>query len=97
MSKVFSKNDINKIGQILEAEPKFKVNNYRFVIENKESKQHISLEIYPDIQIGDKKGNLVSVYTPSSHLQLHFCSGYVVSELLGEVTFIAETGKIYPD
>ena len=93
MSIVFSKNDINKIGNILEAEPKFKVNNYRFVIENKESNQHISLEIYPDIQIGDKKGNLISVYTPSSHLQLHFCSGYILSELLGEVTFIAESGK----
>jgi hypothetical protein len=38
---------------------------------------------------------LISVYTPNTHLQLHFCSGYVVSEYLGEVTFVAEhDGKL---
>jgi hypothetical protein len=37
----------------------------------------------------------VSVYTENAHLQLHFCSGYVVSDLLGEVTFVAEQdGKV---
>ena len=33
---------------------------------------------------------LVVVYTGNSHLQLHNCSGYVVSEELGEVTFVVE-------
>ncbi|MCP4631414.1 MAG: hypothetical protein GY855_00700, partial [candidate division Zixibacteria bacterium] len=31
------------------------------------------------------------VYTGNSHLQIHNCSGYVISEELGEVTFITET------
>ena len=53
------------------------------------------MEIYPGIAIGKEKGNLVSVYTPSTHLQLHFCSGYVVSGMLGEVTFVGEhEGKL---
>ena len=39
---------------------------------------------HADIPIGDKIGNLVSVYTQNAHLQLHFCTGYVVSEMLGE-------------
>jgi hypothetical protein len=35
------------------------------------------------------------VYTPTAHLQLHFCTGYVVSKLLGEITFVAESdGKL---
>ena len=32
----------------------------------------------------------MSVYTQSTHMQLHFVTGYVISTLLGEVTFIAE-------
>jgi hypothetical protein len=30
------------------------------------------------------------VYTVNAHLQLHFCSGYVISDVLGEVTFVGE-------
>ena len=90
MKKVFEKQDIDKIANILGVEPKFKGNNYRFVVENKEQQGHISFEIYPDIPIGDKTGNLICVYTSFAHLQLHFCTGYVVSEYLGEITFIGE-------
>jgi hypothetical protein len=93
MDKKFTKRDIDKIAKALGAEPKFKGNNYRFVVENEETRQHISLEIYPELKIGDKVGSLISVYTPSAHLQMHFCSGFVVSEMLGEVTFVAECGN----
>jgi hypothetical protein len=92
MKKVFSKKDIETIAQVLQTEPKFKGNNYRFEIASDERQVKLSLEIYPDIQIGDQKGNLITVYAPCSHLQLHFCTGYVVSEMLGEVTFIGEFG-----
>jgi hypothetical protein len=91
MHEVFSKKEIDRIGAVLGVEPKHKGNNYRLVITNEEKKYHISLEIYPDIQIGNKKGNLISVYTPCTHFQLHFCRGFVVSELLGEVTFVGES------
>ena len=61
----------------------------------KESRRKLALEIYPNIAIGNRHGNLISVYTPSAHLQLHFCSGFVVSSLLNEVTFVGEQdGKL---
>ena len=85
-----TKKDIAKISNALGVEAKLWGNNYRLIVENKEDGRKISLEIYPNIPIGSKKGNLISVYTQSAHLQLHFCSGYVVSNLLGEVTFIGE-------
>ncbi len=94
MSTVFEKSDIEKIARVLNCEPQFKTNNYRFVLVNEETKEHISLEVYPDIPIGEKTGNLISVYTPTSHLQLHSCTGYVVSEMLGEVTFISRCSNL---
>ncbi|MEX0602346.1 MAG: hypothetical protein WD295_03325, partial [Bacteroidota bacterium] len=61
----------------------------------KEPGRRLALEIYPDIEIGRRRGNLISVYTPTAHLQLHFCTGYVVSEMLGEITFVGEfEGKL---
>ncbi len=93
MNKTFTKKDIDKIGKVLGVEPKFKTNNYRFEIYNQERGTKISLEIYPETQIGDKTGSLITVYAPCSHLQLHFCTGYVVSEMLGEVTFVGESGN----
>lgn len=90
MKKVFTKSAIEKISKVLRVTPKYKGNNYRFVIQNDETKSHISFEIYPDIPIGNQIGNLISVFTSSAHIQLHFCTGFVTSELLGEVTFIGE-------
>ncbi len=95
MKKVFEKKDIEKISRVLKVEPKYKGNNYRFEIQNDERETKLSLEIYPDISIGEREGNLISVYAPCAHLQLHFCTGYVVSEMLGEVTFVGEAnGKL---
>ena len=50
----------------------------------------MALEIYNGIRIGKVTGNLISVFTDNAHIQLHFCTGYVTSDLLGEVTFIGE-------
>lgn len=87
--------DIRRIARILGVTAKHKGNNFRFEIDNKLLKRKLALEIYPNISIGSKRGNLVSVYTPNAHLQLHFCSGYVISEMLGEVTFVGEhDGKL---
>ncbi len=88
----FSKSDIEKIAKALACEAKLMGNNYRFVLENQEESRSLSLEIYCDIPIGKDKGHLISVYTSNAHLQLHFCTGYVVSEMLGEVTFVGENG-----
>ncbi|MFQ5486593.1 MAG: hypothetical protein ACE5HS_14970 [bacterium] len=86
----FKKEDIEKIAKVLGVDAKFWGNNYRMILENQEDGRKLSLEIYPDIPIGNERGMLISVYTHNTHLQLHFCTGYVVSEMLGEVTFIGE-------
>lgn len=91
----FKDADIKKIAQILGVTAKHRGSNYRFELENKSLNRKLALEIYPAINIGTRKGNLISVYTPTAHLQLHFCTGYVVSKLLGEITFVAESdGKL---
>ena len=91
----FKESDIKKIGQVLGVTVKHRGSNFRFELENKSLNRKLSLEIYPSIHIGQRKGNLISVYTPTAHLQLHFCTGYVVSKLLGEITFVAESdGKL---
>jgi hypothetical protein len=64
--------------------------NYRFELLSQENGRRLALELYPDIPIGRKRGTLVSVYTDAAHLQLHFCSGLIISDDLGEATFVGE-------
>jgi hypothetical protein len=91
----FTKKDIAKLAQVLEIKPKHLGKNVRFEIENKEQRRRLAVEIYSNIDIGSRKGNLISVYTRTAHLQLHFCTGYVVSKMLGEITFVGESdGKL---
>jgi hypothetical protein len=95
MKPVFTENDITKIAAALGTAWKFNHNNYRLVVENETRDRKLSIEIYPGIPIGNKIGNLITVYTHNTHLQLHFCTGYVISDYLGEVTFVSEhQGKI---
>ncbi len=92
MNTQFREDDIKKISALLDVEPKISGNSIRFEIENKEMNRKLALELYPTIPIGKRRGTLVSVYTPTAHLQLHFCTGFVISEMLGELTFVGETG-----
>jgi len=95
MAFEFSEKDFQKFSRVLGVKPRSFGNNYRYDVIHKPSKRRLTLEIYPNIAIGKRRGNLISVYTPSAHLQLHFCSGYVTSEMLGEITFIGEhDGKL---
>jgi hypothetical protein len=88
----FSEEDANKVGAVLAAEKtSYEKDHYRLRISNKPDRRVLILEIYPEIMLGRGRGMLVVVYTGNSHLQLHNCSGYVISEELGEVTFITET------
>ena len=91
MKSTFRTSDIKSIGKVLGVEGKSKGNNFRFELSNAKDHRQLALEIYPDISIGKKKGHLISAYTYNTHFQLHFCSGYVVSQDVGEVTFISET------
>jgi len=95
MQFLFKESDIRKLTKVLGVPAKHKGNNYRYELEGRGPARKLTLEIYPNIIIGKRRGNLVSVYTPNSHLQLHFCSGFVISEMLNEVTFIGENnGKL---
>jgi len=86
----FTDKDFQKIEAVLEGKFINEEHSKRMVLENSDDNRKISLEIYNMIPIGKQHGNLISVYTTSAHLQLHFCTGYVISEVLGEVTFVAE-------
>ncbi|MCL5020586.1 MAG: hypothetical protein M1339_02760 [Bacteroidetes bacterium] len=95
MSFEFKASDIDKIGNVLNAAPSKRGNFYRFDLYDEKSKRKLSVEIYPSLKTGRHKGSLVSVYTINSHLQLHQCTGYLASEMLGEVTFYSEAdGRI---
>lgn len=88
----FSQNDADKVAAVLAAEKTtFEKDHFRLRIVNSEDKRILVLEIYPQIDLGKARGMLVVVYTGNSHMQLHNCTGYVVSEELGEVTFVTES------
>ncbi len=88
----FSKTDIEKIAAALGAEKNtHEVDHWNLLLVNAEDRRKLRLQIYPETALGKSRGALVVAYTHSSHLQLHNCSGYVISEDLGEVTFVAET------
>ena len=98
----FKPKDIDNISEVLKVKPMKRGNFFRLDLYDRKSKRKLAVEIYPSLKTEDhgqgtskRKGNLVSVYTINSHLQLHHCTGYLASELLGEVTFYSEAdGKI---
>ena len=89
---VFTDKDIEAIAKVLNnAHVSTLQDHWRIKVENPEEKRHLAIDIYPQASLSEsKEGALVAVYTGNSHLQLHECSGYVVSEDLGEVTFISD-------
>jgi hypothetical protein len=95
MNLQFKDEDVAKIGAVLGVNPRRMGNVIRFELQKEDRNRKLALEIYPNSAIGKKRGTLVSVYTPTAHLQLHFCTGFVVSEMLGELTFVGEeSGKL---
>ncbi len=90
----FTEEDAKRVSAVLKAEKiLYESDHYRIRISNQSEKRVLILEIYPEILLGKARGMLVVVYTGNSHLQIHNCSGYVVSEELGEVTFVNETAE----
>jgi hypothetical protein len=86
----FTDTRIGEIEKVLNTKFIKRGNQYRALLQDQEQGRRLTLEIYPDIAIGANKGNLVCVFTPCAHMQLHFCSGFVASDVLGEVVFIGE-------
>jgi len=95
MAFVFRKSDIKKLEHLFGVRAKARGATFRFEIAPEDPLRKLALEIYSDIPIGKKQGSLISVYTRNAHLQLHFCSGFVVSDMLGEATFVGQhDGKL---
>jgi hypothetical protein len=92
---IFTDDDIKAIARVLnDAEISKYQDHWRIKVANTKEKRHLSVEIYPFATLTEKKrGALVVVYTANSHLQLHCCRGYVLSEELGEVTFVSNADK----
>jgi len=90
---VFKKSDIDRIASCLKVEEISDLkDHFRLKLVNKPEKRQLSLEIYPEVVLGEKaKGAMIVVYTHNCHLQLHDCSGYVLSDDLGEVTFLSQS------
>ena len=96
MSFSFSTEDLDRIGSVLNATPKRDGNLIRYELSHGESGRQISLEILTDLDMPDKlaegqPNNLVSVITQDSFLQLQGCTGFISSQELGEVIFVART------
>ena len=90
MALTLTEKNIKKIAKVLDVPLKNLGNYYRMVLENSENKHRLALEVYPDIQMGETSGSMISIYTTNTHLQLQFCTGFILSESLGEVTFFGE-------
>lgn len=86
---IFGLRDIKKIASCLRSTLEREKDHFRLKITSE--RRSLILEVYPSVKLGKEEGSMVVVYTPNSHLQLHNCSGYVISEDLGEVTFVGET------
>lgn len=93
MAFSFSEADISRISDVLGVKPKTDGGVTRFELKDEASGRHLALEILNALELpegaGDEDSTLVSVYAPSSFLQLQDCTGFIASEDLGEVIFFA--------
>jgi len=89
---IFTDTDVNAIASVLNnAEVSKLQDHWRIRVVNEAEKRHISIDIYPRASLSEKKeGALVAVYSANGHIQLHECRGFVVSDELGEVTFVSD-------
>jgi len=92
MSFVFSDEDIHRIAEALDVPPEIEGTLVRFKLFDASSGRRLTLEIQralalPPALAEAMSPTLVSVYTPSSFLQLQGCTGFLASSELGEVIF----------
>ncbi len=96
MKQLFTKEAIQEIATVIGCDKiTFHTDHYRLKIINADEKREMVLEVFPETSLGKDRGTLIVIYTGNSHIQLHNCTGFVISEELGEVTMIAESeGKL---
>lgn len=93
MNQKLSKEAILSIGNVLGSNPKkLGENLYRIEIVSREDGRKLALEIVLGLVIEKENMNMVSVYSGSTFIQLHNCTGFVASDLLKQVTFFGKSG-----
>lgn len=90
-SFIFTQKDYDKIAKTLDVPTLDRESHKRFEVLNPESRLQVNIELYTGVNFGSKEGNLVNVFTNYGVHQLHDCTGYVASELLGEILFFSES------
>jgi hypothetical protein len=89
---MFTETEVDQIAACLQpAEKSFQTDHHRLKLSNTDDRRMLVLELYPEVRLGRNLGSMVVVYTSGGHLQLHNCTGFVISEELGEVTFVGES------
>ncbi|GIV61002.1 MAG: hypothetical protein KatS3mg043_2091 [Rhodothermaceae bacterium] len=97
MAFAFSDADVERIASVLGVTPKRDGSLVRFELHDAPSGRRLTLEIQMTLALppelsSTQPANLVSVYAPSSFLQLQGCTGFLASKELGEVIFVAKHG-----
>jgi len=89
--ELFTPEKVEEIAEVLGADKiEWDTDHHRLKLSSRESRRLLVLEIYPNTKLGTKTGAMIVVYSGGAHLQLHNCTGFVVSEELGEITFVSE-------
>lgn len=99
MAFSFSDADFTRIAEVLGVKPKQDEGVVRFELKSDSNGRHLSLEIHPSLPLPTTVGedaatSLVSVFAPSSFLQLQGCTGFIASDELGEVIFFARNAGV---
>lgn len=88
----FSREDITKIGEILNRESETSGDSHTYTLNNQATKQSLTLSIHNNVELGtDVTGALVVAQTQHGYFELHSCNGFMVFEP-DEVIFISSQG-----
>ncbi len=86
IKKHYTRTSLKSIEKLFNKKFSVGKNTYSLLIENKEKKTKISL----DLLVDSKDNCLVSVYTKNAHLQLQNSNYFILSVMLEEIIFISE-------
>lgn len=88
----FTNENIEEISKVLGTQVKAIGSDlFRLELINQKSGHKLALEIHLSMDVHSKRMNMISVYSGATFMQLHNCTKFVASELLGQVTFFGKS------
>lgn len=87
MISELSKDQLQTISKVLGAPFKSEGNLYRLELHDASNSRKLAIELHIGLEVSGRKMNMVSAYARETFLQLHYCTGFVASALLNQVTF----------